>query len=351
MRIYAHILSRNAITAKALGGAGVFCHGRCMNRPSSNLSPIADNRPLAEDAAKSIAAGGYNSSGSAMLLTLAGFAGLSVGDAIIKSVAGMWPSAGVAAVRFVIGAVLLGLLLLIRSGPSGFALPMPRYQLARGALLSLATLSFFTSIFLMPLADATAILFINPALTALLSAWLLKERVSPYLWGASLIAFTGVAMILRPNISELGATACLPLIAALAMSGLMMLNRKVAGSGGVLLMQFLMACFTAPFLIVAALCAHYAGIEGFSLSTPPIKVVIVCIIVACTASFSHMLIYLGTTRASAAVVAPMVYVQLLVALVVGITVYRDYPDVQALGGAALIIASGLYLWYKSRRAT
>lgn len=295
--------------------------------------------------------GGHDSTGSAMLLTLAGFASLSVGDAIIKSAAGMWPSAGVAALRFTLGAVLLGLLLLLRSGPSAFTIPMFRYQVARGALLATATLAFFTSIFLMPLADATAILFINPALTALLSAWLLKERVAPYIWGASIIAFVGVVLILRPNIANFGITAALPLIAALAMSGVMMLNRKVAGSGGVLLMQFLLACFTAPFLILATIAAHYASIEGFTITVPPPQWVwFVCVVVACTASFSHMLIYLGTTRASAAVVAPMVYVQLLVALLVGIFVYQDYPDLQAMGGAVLIIASGLYLWWKSRAA-
>lgn len=311
---------------------------------------MTESRPGAAQAAHSGTsnAHGHDSVGAAMLLTLAGFASLSLGDAIIKSAAGMWPSTAVAALRFTLGALLLGGLLLARSGISGFAVPMAGYQLARGFMLSLATLAFFTSIFLMPLADATAILFINPALTALLSAWLLKERVAPYIWVASIIAFAGVIMILRPNVASLGWTAALPLVAALAMSGVMMLNRKVAGSGSVLLMQFLLAAFCAPFLILASLVAHYAELEGFTLSLPPTWVLIVCTVVACTASFSHMLIYLGTMRASAAVVAPMVYVQLLVALALGISVYGNYPDLQAMVGAALIIVSGLYLWWRSK---
>lgn len=343
-------MKRSAAYA-GLGGQADFCHGHAMNRPSPHMSPIVEAGAAApgNKASPAGAAVQEDHISSAMLLTLAGFASLSLGDAVIKSVAGLWPSTGVAALRFTIGALLLGGMLLLRSGPSGFALPMPKYQLARGFLLSLATLSFFTSIFLMPLADATAILFINPALTALLSGWLLKERVKPYIWAASVAAFIGVALILRPNIASFGPTAALPLIAALAMSGVMMLNRKVAGSGSVLLMQFLMACFTAPFLIAAAIIAHFAGLEGFAITAlPPMRVLIVASIVACTASFSHMLIFLGTTRASAAIVAPMVYVQLLVALVIGVTFYRDYPDAQAMVGATLIIISGLYLWYRSR---
>ncbi|WOE74175.1 DMT family transporter [Alterisphingorhabdus coralli] len=324
-----------------------------MNRPSSNMPPMVESRAaLARDPrVDGNDSHDHSSISSAMLLTLAGFASLSLGDAVIKSAAGLWPSTGVAALRFTLGAVLLGLLLLVRSGPSAFFLPMPKYQIARGAMLATATLAFFTSIFLMPLADATAILFISPALTALLSAWLLKERVAPHIWVASVIAFIGVVLILRPNIANFGPTAALPLIAALAMSGVMMLNRKVAGSGGVLLMQFLLACFTAPFLILATIAAHYASIEGFTITAPPPQWVwIVCVVVACTSSVSHMLIYLGTTRASAAVVAPMVYVQLLVALLVGVFFYQDYPDLQAMGGAVLIIASGLYLWQRSRAA-
>jgi drug/metabolite transporter (DMT)-like permease len=70
--------------------------------------------------------------------------------------------------------------------------------------------------------------------------------------------------------------------------------------------------------------------------------------VAITASIGHWLIFMGTTRASAAEIAPMSYVQLLIALVVGILVFGDWPDVTSLLGSGIIIASGLLLLRKSR---
>jgi drug/metabolite transporter (DMT)-like permease len=57
---------------------------------------------------------------------------------------------------------------------------------------------------------------------------------------------------------------------------------------------------------------------------------------------------MGTMRASAAEIAPMSYVQLLIALVVGILVFGDWPDVTSLLGSGIIIASGLLLLRKSR---
>src|SRR5690606_28649024 len=104
---------------------------------------------------------------------IAGFALFSIGDTITKSMAGEWSPVAVAALRFAIGTVALGVFLLWREGWRGFVPRRPLLQLARGASLGLATMSFFTAIFIMPLATAIAISFIAPAITALLSGPLL----------------------------------------------------------------------------------------------------------------------------------------------------------------------------------
>ena len=285
---------------------------------------------------------------SGMMIALLGFSCLSMGDGIMKSLGGEWPGTAVAALRYSIGAIGLGVLLFLKEGRAGFRLPRPSAQLGRGFFVALATLAFFSSIFLMPLAEATAILFINPMLTALISAWLLKESAGRMTWAMTIIAFAGVLIVLRPNIAALGWPAVLPVGAALGMAFVMIFNRKVAGSGSVLLMQFLIAVIAAPFLILAALAGHFSGIAALHVPALTPHVLIICMIVACTASFSHMIVYLATTRASAAAIAPMSYVQLLVATVIGMIFYRDYPDAISLAGAALIIGSGLVLWRHNR---
>jgi drug/metabolite transporter (DMT)-like permease len=239
-------------------------------------------------------------------------------------------------------------LLFVKQGRQGFAIPMPKFQLLRGFAVATATICFFSSIFLMPLAEATAIGFTSPIITAVLSFIILHERTNATKWLATIIAFGGVLLIMRPNVEELGWAALLPLASAFAMVLVMIGNRKVAGAGTPLLMQFLVASVAAPVIITAAVAGHFSRIPALHVGVPDWTIIARCCVVAITASIGHWLIFMGTTRASAAEIAPMSYVQLLIALVVGILVFGDWPDVTSLLGSGIIIASGLLLLRKSR---
>lgn len=291
-----------------------------------------------------------HSAASGLLLALAGFATLSIGDGVIKSIAGEWPGLAVAALRYFLGSAGLLAIVLLAEGRAGLRCPMPWVQLGRGACVAVATMCFFTAIFLMPLAEATAILFTAPMITALLSAVLLGERAPRLAWAATLLAFAGVLIVLRPNVAALGWIAALPLVCALAMSLLMILNRISANAGPVLLMQLLISLYATPVLIAGVIIGQASGVEALQLSWPSWSVVARCALVAVSASIGHMLLYAATTRASAAVTAPMTYVQLLVATAVGLAFYGERPDLVALGGAALIVVAGLIIWRWQRQA-
>lgn len=288
-----------------------------------------------------------SSARSGLLYALCGFALLSVGDSIIKTIAGAWPGTAVAALRYSVGALGLGTLLFVKHGRQGFAIPMPKVQLLRGFAVATATICFFSSIFLMPLAEATAIGFTSPMITAILSSVILHERTNATKWLATLIAFGGVLLIMRPNVEELGWAALLPLASALSMAFVMIGNRKVAGTGSPLLMQFLVASIAVPVILTAAIVGHFSGIPALHVGMPDWTIIARCCIVAVTATTAHWLIFIGTTRASAAEIAPMTYVQLLFALGLGILLFGDWPDVTSLVGSGIIIASGLLLWRKS----
>lgn len=286
-----------------------------------------------------------------LILALAGFALLSCGDAVIKTIAGQWSPLAVAALRFTIGAFGLSVILLIKEGRSAFRPQRPWLQAGRGLCLAIATMCFFAAIFVMPLAEATALIFLAPIITALLSGPLLKEKVRPGTWIASFIAFAGVVLVLRPNLSELGPIALLPLGSATAFSLMMLANRAVAGQGSSLSMQVFVAMGAAPVLVVCAILGGVSGAERFAVSWPDWTVIARCAAVAVSASTAHWLVYLGTTRAGAATIAPMTYVQLLVAITLGWLIFGDRPDVITLLGSSVIIAAGLFLWSTGRGKT
>lgn len=286
----------------------------------------------------------HNQERTGLLLAIAGFSVLSVGDAFIKSMAGDWPVTAVAALRFAIGAVGLSALLVVQEGPRAFVPAHPWVQIARGICLAFASLTFFSAIYVMPLAETMAITFISPVLTAILSGPLLGEKVRPAVWIASIAALVGVVIILRPNLAELGWPAVLPLVSALFFSLMIILNRASAGKGSALSMQVYIALVAAPILATAAFGAKAAGIDGLDFGWPSWDVALRCAIVAVTASTAHYLTFLGTTKAGAAQIAPASYVQLLVASALGWLWFGDVPDYLTVVGAAIIVGAGLYLW-------
>jgi drug/metabolite transporter (DMT)-like permease len=278
---------------------------------------------------------------TALLIAIAGFVSLSCGDAVVKSMAGQWPAPAVSALRYSFGALGLGVIVALRHGRAGFVMPRPALQLGRGAAVAVATICFFIGVMAMPLADATSIQFTSPIMTALLAPLVLGERTTRATWLATLLAFAGVLVVLRPNLYSLGAVALFPIGAAFGMSWLMMLNRKVAGDAPVLV-----GWIAAPMLIAAAFVLGRLGL--FAIPAPSGLVVAKCLAVACFATLGHALIFAAVERADASVIAPMTYVQLLVALVIGWIGFHDAPDPAVFGGAALIIGGGLLLWRAQR---
>ncbi len=291
---------------------------------------------------------GTRTIGRALLLALTGFSILSVGDAVVKSMAGDWPAPAVSALRYTIGAAGLAAVVASRHGRAGFTFPRPWLQLGRGAAVAFATICFFIGVMAMPLADATAIQFTSPMMTAMLAPLVLRARTPAAACVALALAFGGVLMVLRPNVLALGAEAFFPLGAAFGMAWLMMLNRKAAATAPPIVMQLLLAVFAAPLLVAAA--AALSLLPQFAIPAPSAIVVLKCVLVALLATTGHLLIYTATVRASAAVVAPMTYVQLLVAAAIGWLWFRDAPDASTSGGGALIITGGLWLWRSQRRS-
>ena len=286
--------------------------------------------------------------GSALGMALLGFTILSFGDAVVKTMAGQWPGSAVAALRYCFGAIGLGVAVVLVHGRAGLVMPRPWLQFGRGAAVGLATICFFLGVMAMPLADATAIQFTSPILTAILSGLVLREPVPRSALLATLLAFAGVLVVLRPNLAALGAPALYPIGAAFGMAWLIIFNRKSAGDAPVLVMQFVLALFAAPLLVAVAWALSASGGAGFRIGWPSAEVVAKCALVAFTASTGHLLLYAATVRASAALVSPMTYVQLIAATALGWGWFGDAPDLPTYLGAALIIAGGLWLWRSQR---
>lgn len=285
---------------------------------------------------------------SALVFALFGFALFSVGDAAVKGMAGLWPGTAIAALRYVFGAIGLGIALGVKEGRAGFTFPRLRWQILRGVSVGTSAVAFFSAVQLMPIGEATAISFTSPMITSLLAALVLKEPLRRETWIACGVAFAGVLLILRPNFSLFGWAALLPIVSATCMALLIIANRRVAGTGSALSMQFNVAVIGASCLIAMTVAGHFSGIERLAVPVPQTSVVLRCAMIAVSATMAHALIYLATTRAGAATIAPMTYVQLLMAGAFGWVLFGERPDLLSAVGAVVIVCAGLYLWRSGR---
>jgi drug/metabolite transporter (DMT)-like permease len=291
----------------------------------------------------------HNADRAGLLYVLAGFSLLSVGDAIVKGMAGMWPAPAMIGIRYLVGAILLAVLLARREGPGALAVPRSRLQWVRGIAISCSAMGMWFAVWIMPLAEATTIGFTQPMITALLAIVLLREPSHRSTWIAIAVAFIGVVIVLRPNFSEVGFGALFPLFAATGMAVTIIANRATVGKASVLLAQYWMSITALIFLTAVSLVGHLSGAAGFQLSWPPESVLARCVFIGFSATLGQYLIYMGTVRAGPATVAPMTYGQLLVAVALGWIFFGEGPDATAMIGAAVIVGAGLYLWYSSRR--
>lgn len=289
-----------------------------------------------------------NSDRAGLLYALAGFCTLSIGDAIIKGMAGEWPAPAMAATRYLVGTVLLAVLLASRQGMQALSLPRDKLQWVRGVAISLSAIGMFLAVWIMPLSEATTIAFTQPIITAVLATLLLGERSRRATWIATLIAFAGVFLVLRPKFEIAGWGALFPLMGATGMAVTIIANRAVTGRATVLAMQYYMSVTALIFLLVVTLAAHVSGLESFQLTWPHWSVLARCAFIGLSATLAQWLIFMGTVKSGAGTVAPMTYGQLLMAVGLGWTFFDDRPDALAMLGAAIIVGAGLFLWHSGR---
>ncbi len=283
-----------------------------------------------------------------LLWVLAGFCTLSIGDAIVKGMAGEWPAPAMVLTRYVVGTILIGALMVRHHGWASLALPRSKLQWLRGVAISCSAIGMFMAVWVMPLAEATTIAFTQPMITAILGMIFLREKARASTWIATFIAFVGVMIVLRPNFEAVGWAVLFPLLGATGMAVTIIANRAVSGTASVLAMQFYMSVTAMIFLAFVVLGGHYSGFQPFELNWPHWSVIARCAFIGISASFAQWFIFMGTVKAGAGTVAPMTYGQLIMAVALGALFFAEWPDPLALLGAAIIISAGLYLWWDKR---
>jgi len=259
----------------------------------------------------------------------------AVMDTIAKYLARSYPVSGVVWARYAANLVVLLAFFAVRGELGRLRTARPGLQIMRGLLLAGASLLYFTSLTVLPLAEAAAIGFVMPLFLALLAVPMLGERMGSARLAAVLVGLAGALVIVRPGAAVFTPYALLPVGMALCNALYQILTRKVAGVEHPLTSLVWGA-------IVGAVLLSFALPFAWVTPTNPWHWVLLGVI-GVLASVGHFILIRAYDYASATGLAPFFYTQLVWVMLLGWLVFGDFPDGWSLLGMGIIVASGIYL--------
>jgi S-adenosylmethionine uptake transporter len=242
---------------------------------------------------------------------------------------------GVFATTFMFGLVVAGGHLAMT------AYAFDRRVLARASLDLTATGLFIAALYHMPLPNLTAVLQAVPLTATLLAMMFLGEKVSARRLMAIAVGFAGVLLVVRPGGDGFTAYSLLGAAAMLCVAVRELVTRRIHFH-----IPAAVVAFSTTVLVTTG-GAIWALIEGFQPMTVPgvAKLAGAAAFLTVAQYLAVMALRIGTVSQT----APFRYTIIVWALIAGWLVFGDVPDALALGGIALIVASGLYAMWQSQR--
>jgi drug/metabolite transporter (DMT)-like permease len=261
-------------------------------------------------------------------------------DTTAKYLSRWYPVPAIVWARFAANLAILLAFLAARGELRRLRTARPGLQLARGLLLAGATLFFFTSLSVLPLAEAAAIGFVMPLFLAALAVPLLGERLDGARLAAILAGLVGALLIARPGSAIFNVYALLPMAMALCNALYQILTRKVAG------LEHPLTSLVWGAIVGAVLMSAVAPFV-WQVPKEPFHWALLGVI-GLLASVGHYLLIRAFEHAPATLLAPFSYIGLVWAMLLGLAVFGDFPDAWSLGGMAVIVASGMFLAGRQR---
>jgi drug/metabolite transporter (DMT)-like permease len=207
-------------------------------------------------------------------------------------------------------------------------------------LLGSTLLNFFALRYLQ-LDQALAIVFSTPFFVAILSGPMLGEWVGWRRWTAIAVGFLGVLLVARPGFGGIHPAALISLAAAMFYAAYSISTRMLSRTD---------SNETTLFYSNLVGAAVMLPVVPFVWTTPSDPLVILMMVV-CGAfgTIGHYLLIIAHRLAPPALLAPFIYGQIVWVIILGYLVFGDVPNRWTLAGAAVVVASGLYILYREQR--
>lgn len=269
-------------------------------------------------------------------------------DALAKVLGTDFPILQLVVVRFATQTILFVPMALLAGAVLFPSRRVVGLTLLRAGLQIAGLLLMFSALRVLPLADAVAIAFVMPFLMLLLGRLFLHEEVGHRRLIACAVGFIGTLMVVQPSFAAVGWAALLPIGVAFAFAFFMLVTRAMSreidplalqGASGLVALPLVL-----PFLVFPM--ADTAPLVGWV--TPQGAQIWLFVALGIFGSVGHLLMTWSLRYAPSATLAPMQYLEIPVATLVGFAMFSDLPNGLAAAGIAVTIASGLYIVFRER---
>ncbi len=275
------------------------------------------------------------------MLLMAVFAGVvSLGHVIARHLSHDLHPMQIAFFRTVVPLFIL-VPMLMRQGPGWWRTSRPGLQFWRGMVGGISMITWFYSLSLIPVGDATALSFSVVIFTAVGAALFLKETVGARRWAAIAIGLVGTLIILRPGSDAMGAGALVALVSSVFWAAAVLVVKVLARTDSPMTIVFYSSIY---FTILAGVPAAFYWIAPTMAQLG---------LLACVGLFA-LIAQLAMTNAlkiaETTAIMPIDFTRLLWAAALGFVWFGEFPDLWTWVGGAIVFASTVYITYRESRA-
>lgn len=268
------------------------------------------------------------------------------GDALAKMLGDSVPLIVLVLVRFGAQALLLVPMVWLTGSTLRMSSRALRLTALRSVLQIMGISFMFLSLRYLPLADAVAIAFVMPFIMLILGHFVLGEEVGIRRIAACGVGFVGTLMVIQPSFAEVGWIATLPLSVAVIFSVFMLVTRQIAKEADPLALQAVGGLVGVPILL--ALMLLPIDLPDLTPGWPSGGDAWLLVAMGVLGTGAHLLMTWSLRFAPSATLAPMQYLEIPMATLLGLIFFDELPDGLAAAGIALTVAAGLYIIWRER---
>jgi len=287
-------------------------------------------------------------------------AAFTLNDMSVKVLSGGYPLHQVILIRSTLGLlILLVAVVPFAGGMAAIKTRRPGMHMIRGGFVLFANMMFFLALAAMPIADATAIFFVSPLLIGVYSVIFLGETVGPRRWIAILAGLVGAVVMIRPGTEAFTPVALLPLLAAAGYAGLHTMTRKMGISESAVTMSFYIQVTFIAFSAAMGLVVGDGRLDpggdaalSFLLRewvAPQLTDWPFFLLAGIGTGIGGLLISQAYRSCEAALIAPLEYAAMPMAIFWGVMVFGEWPEPVAWLGISLILGAGIYMIFRETR--